>query len=170
MSKNSHLKLICFVSVSSVLFVPPMHLVVMQVVLWNASDFFSIVSVIFVSDAPCGKSGPSLSKNIAFIMPKSLMFCCVLQCFVNLNILPQDTQKSSNPNLELSPPPTPPPAKPTGEKLKAIFIAFRHLEPLPPVSPKIAINWLIPISSEYGPLGSFLEAMNTPQLRVNHTT
>ena len=29
--------------------------------------------------------------------------------------------------LKLSPPPTPRPAKPTGEKLKAIFIAFRHL-------------------------------------------
>ena len=49
--KHSHLKLICFVSVSSVLFVPPMHLLVMQLVLWNAPDFFSILSVICVSDA-----------------------------------------------------------------------------------------------------------------------
>ena len=27
-----------------------MHLLVMQVVLWNAPDFFSILSIIFVSD------------------------------------------------------------------------------------------------------------------------
>ena len=65
-------------------------------------------------------------------MPKSLIFCCVLQCFVNLNILPQDTQKSANRNLELS---QPPPAKPTGEKLKAIFIAFRHQLGPPPTPP-----------------------------------
>ena len=85
-----------------------MHLVVMQVVLWNAPDFFSILSVIFVSDALVESRGPVLSKNIALMMPKSLIFCCVLQCFVNFNILPQDTQKSANQNLETVTPPNPP--------------------------------------------------------------
>ena len=62
--KNVHLKLICFVSVSSVFFVPPMHLVVMQVVLWNAPDFFSIFSVIFVSDALVESRGPVCQKTL----------------------------------------------------------------------------------------------------------
>ena len=56
--KKSHLKLICFVSVSSVLFVSSMHLVVMQVVLWNAPVLSSIFSVIFVSDALVESRGP----------------------------------------------------------------------------------------------------------------
>ena len=62
--KNSHLKLICFVSVASVLFVPPMHLVVMQVVLRNAPDFFSILFVIVVSDALVESRGPICQKTL----------------------------------------------------------------------------------------------------------
>ena len=55
-----------------------------------------------------------------------MCFCCILQCFVNFNILPQATKKSANHDLEIFTPPLTPPAKPTGEKLKAMFIAFRH--------------------------------------------
>ena len=80
-----------------------MHLVVMQVVLWNAQVLSSIFSVIFVSDALVESRGPVCQK-IALMIPKSLIFCCVLQCFVNFNILPQDTQKSANQNLETNPP------------------------------------------------------------------
>ena len=50
--------------------------------------------------------------------------------------------------LKLSPPPTPRPAKPTGEKLKAIFIAFRHhnLELSPPPS-KLKLICFVSVSS-----------------------
>ena len=41
-------------------------------VLWNAADFFSIFSVIFVSDALVEKSGPSLSKNSASITTRCM--------------------------------------------------------------------------------------------------
>ena len=90
-TKKFHLKLICFVSVSSVLFVPPTHLLVMQVVLWGAPDFFSILCVICVSDALVKSAVSS-----ALMMQKRLSLCCILQCFVNFNILPQATKKSAN--------------------------------------------------------------------------
>ena len=41
-----------------------MHLVVMQVVLWNAPDFFSIFSVIFVSDDLVESRGPVCQKIV----------------------------------------------------------------------------------------------------------
>ena len=84
---------------------------------------------------PLWKVGAQFVKKHCINDAKKSFFCYVLQCFVNFNILPQDTQKSANQNLETAtPPPKPPPAKPTGEKLKAIFIAFRHrnLELSPP--------------------------------------
>ena len=57
----------------------------------------------------------------------------LLQCF----LLYIHLAKSANQNLELSPPPNPPPSKTSGEQLKAIFIAFRHqnLELSPPPQP-----------------------------------
>ena len=41
-----------------------MHLVVMQVVLWNAADFFSIFSVIFVFDALVESRGQVFKKTV----------------------------------------------------------------------------------------------------------
>ena len=64
-----------------------MHLVVMQVVLWNAPDFFSIFSVIFVSDDLVESRGPvcqKIVKNSALMIQKSLIFCCVFQCFMHI--------------------------------------------------------------------------------------
>ena len=64
-----------------------MHLVVMQVVLWNAPDFFSIFSVIFVSDDLVEVGAQfvkKLSKNSALMIQKSLIFCCVFQCFMHI--------------------------------------------------------------------------------------
>ena len=133
--KHSHLKLIRFVSVSSVLFVPPTHLLVMQLVLWNAPDFFSILSVICVSDALVKSADPICQKNIALMMQKSQFFCCILQCFVNFNILPQATKKSA---LEIFTPPNPPPQNLPGRNskrsssLSAVTISNFHPPPTPP--------------------------------------
>ena len=41
-----------------------MHLVVMQLVLWNAADFLSIFSVIFVSDALVESRGRVCQKTV----------------------------------------------------------------------------------------------------------
>ena len=72
---------------------------------------FLAFSLSFLYPMPLWKVGAQFVKKHCIHDAKKSFFCCVLQCFVNLNILPQDTQKSANPNLELSPPPTPPPSK-----------------------------------------------------------
>ena len=131
----------------------------MQVVLWNAPDFFSIVFVIFVSDALVESRGQFVKKDCINYAKKFYFCCCVLQCFVNFNILPQDTQKSANQNLEtVTPPkplprktyrgetqsdihrfpssawPPPPPPLPFGNTSKR-YSAFRHLEKHLPTAP-----------------------------------
>ena len=47
--KKSHLRLICFVSVSSVLFVPPMHLLVKRgfILLGLPCQFSQVLSILF---------------------------------------------------------------------------------------------------------------------------
>ena len=85
-----------------------MHLLVMQVMLWNAPDIFSTLSVICVSDALVKSADPVCQKDIALMMQKSLILCCILQCFVNFNILLQATKKYANHDLEIFTPLTPP--------------------------------------------------------------
>ena len=58
-----------------------MHLVVMQVVLWNAADFFCIFSVIFVSDSLVESRGPVCQKNSALMISKSIFFSLCFTVF-----------------------------------------------------------------------------------------
>ena len=88
-----------------------MHLVVMQVVLWNAPDFFSIFSVIFVSDALVESRGPDCQKNIALMMPKSLIFALFYSVSLTSTYCLKTPKSMQIKILKLSPPPKPPPSK-----------------------------------------------------------
>ena len=73
-SKNSHLKLICFVSVSSVLLMPPMHLLVKRgfILLGLPCQFSRVLSILFTrvclacvhSVLFVSSCGPWCQKNI----------------------------------------------------------------------------------------------------------
>ena len=73
--------------------------------------FFLAFSLSFLYPMPLWKVGVQFVKKHCINDAKKSYFCYVLQCFVNFNILPQDTQKSANQNLETVTPPQNPPSK-----------------------------------------------------------